>query len=730
MESSTLRTEQERQRQLELRRQIQNLKAQLKDFSKERTPPPASPKRKAPDSTLLAPATPSPKKRRVERKLKESATSKAQTTKSNTYIAYNKEPQRNQATVAEVDLRRSLAPSNVLNKLSFLSKDKDKDTLPNVAVRSTAFSDKPKTKVLPQPEVVSDMATECAPHKDSVPKRDDRLALLEEISIGPSEHKAPFDDPFFEQMEPNSGIRLSSRALSHEDLQEYLEGRCYLSPSRLYSSIQLLPNKQGYDVPVECDWITIAVVAERGPIRFSRAPVGIGHEGNDAVKGKQLNNSEKNGRPNWNKNRKDEKGKDKDEGPRGGGKKYVNMKLIDFGSRSSSSATGGKAVIRGDAFLSLLLFESDNFDRVTGENGQDRKIYKGGSRGAFEVMSKLKEGDVIALLNPKILKPFQRAADTPHPVNNILAVTPESADSIMSIGRARDLGMCKVLKRDGKVCGSWCDKRVSEVCDYHVQNAVERQRAGRAEFSIGTSGMSSSSFKRKPAYDPARQWGLKPDDSRTGDATYIVSGHIVNGSGNDTKSLYASENMGREGQAKAKRQLERDTDRELQALLKRDREGIRAVLRAREVGLQKEPDSQGTGKKGKGKAAGKSNGDKDDIEKQGSNSVDIPKTSYSAKIIKNLGFDPSTKPGQKRASGDDATQRKLQALAAIQSSRKDIRLDPRPGQRIRSCVIGMSSTTQPNSTNLSPAGNGMDYVSDDDVPHSSHVMIDLDGSDS
>lgn len=45
--------------------------------------------------------------------------------------------------------------------------------------------------------------------------------------------------------------------------------------------------------------------------------------------------------------------------------------------------------------------------------------------------------------------------------------------------------MCTVLKRDGKVCGSWCDKRVSEVCEYHVQNAVERRRAGRAEFSIG-----------------------------------------------------------------------------------------------------------------------------------------------------------------------------------------------------------------------------------------------------
>ena len=90
--------------------------------------------------------------------------------------------------------------------------------------------------------------------------------------------------------------------------------------------------------------------------------------------------------------------------PKPSGKKYVNVKLIDFGarSRSSSSATGGKATIRGDAFLTLLLFESDGFDTITKEDGgKPQKVYKGGSRGAFEAMSKLKEGDVIALLNPQ-----------------------------------------------------------------------------------------------------------------------------------------------------------------------------------------------------------------------------------------------------------------------------------------------------------------------------------------
>jgi hypothetical protein len=160
----------------------------------------------------------------------------------------------------------------------------------------------------------------------------------------------------------------SSRIISHSDVQEYLTGRFYLSPSRLYSSVRLLPNKQGYEVPVAGDWVTICVIAERGPVKYSKAPIGSG---------------------------------------KGSGKRYVNIKLVDFNARSRSSSSGGKA-IRGDALLTLLLFESDGFDIVPGVDGKkSRKLYKGGSKGAFESMSQMKEGDVIALLNANILKPFQ-----------------------------------------------------------------------------------------------------------------------------------------------------------------------------------------------------------------------------------------------------------------------------------------------------------------------------------
>ena len=186
-------------------------------------------------------------------------------------------------------------------------------------------------------------------------------------------------------------------------MQEYLRARYYLSPSLLYSVVRLLPDKQGYDVPLAGDWVTIAVVAERGPVKFTRPPVGIGNEGEDG--GGSASTSQK--RP---QDPSKGAGKKKTESKTmASGKKYVNVKLIDFGarSRSSSSATGGKEVIRGDAFLTLLLFESDGADTIRRENGRVEKVYRGGSRGAFESMSKLKEGDVVALLNPKILRPFQ-----------------------------------------------------------------------------------------------------------------------------------------------------------------------------------------------------------------------------------------------------------------------------------------------------------------------------------
>lgn len=163
----------------------------------------------------------------------------------------------------------------------------------------------------------------------------------------------------------------------------------------------------------------------------------------------------------------------------------------------------------------------------------------------------------------------------------------------------------------------------------------------------------------------------------------MVSGHIVGGSAGDPRSVFVAETMGREGQAKAKRKFGRDADRELKTLLERDKEGMRAVIRAREVakvmdekngkremgkekGKEVIPDDKGKRKvKRKDKPSAKarpeelSDADSDSassLTTQDPKTENAQKNAYSAQIIKQLGFDPTMKPGQKRA--DDSIVKK------------------------------------------------------------------------
>ncbi|KAI1798437.1 hypothetical protein LXA43DRAFT_875943 [Ganoderma leucocontextum] len=678
MDSATSKKVAEEQRQAEIRRQIASLQAQLNDGATfESAAELPSPNRKRSSTSILVPETPSKKKKVAEPQKKRPPVASSST---HTRVPAPSAPlpkagpsfplQRPNATAAPTP------PSTVLQKLAKAHNKKSGSSEQDpAATRSTAFSARP-----PAPNQASS--------EELGTRRDDDMTLIEDLTLGPAEHKPPFDDPHFEKLEPNSGIRIASRILPHEDFQDHLRGRYYLSPSKLYSVVRLLPNKQGYDVPVCGDWLTIAVVAERGKMKYTQAPVGITHD--DKIKeGDQdrmdelpaLDNPSAQSGP-FRPPPFQERKKPQDDGFKSGGKKYVNMKLIDFGCRSrGASADGSKAKIRGDAFLSLLLFESDTCDIVTKEDGTKHKVYRGGSKGAFERISKLREGAVVALLNPRILKPFQRSADKPHPTENILALTPESDASIAVIGYAQDLGMCVATKRDGSRCNSWCDKRVSEVCDYHVQHAIERRRAARPEFAVGTSGMSGTAAKaKKKEYDAARQWGLKPEGQASG-STYIVSGHIVSGS--DSRSMFIGENVGREAQAKAARKVaSADADKALQRLLSKDKEGTKASTPAPESSKRRAEEIKSEGKgKGKAKEGGtKAKSRPDDTET--SEDKQPHRKAYSAQLIKQLGFDPAAKDG--KTVKDAEVQSRLDALAALTAARK-IELGPRPG-RTHSCV--------------------------------------------
>ena len=91
------------------------------------------------------------------------------------------------------------APSQVISKLACL-RNQSKDPSPTRHItRSSDFSEKPTQ------QADADVDSE----RIDAPKRDDRLALIEDLEIGPTDHKPLFDDPHFQLLEPNSGIRLS-----------------------------------------------------------------------------------------------------------------------------------------------------------------------------------------------------------------------------------------------------------------------------------------------------------------------------------------------------------------------------------------------------------------------------------------------------------------------------------------------------------------------------------------
>src|SRR5258708_7848764 len=154
--------------------------------------------------------------------------------------------------------------------------------------------------------------------------------------------------------------------MSHEGLSDYMSGRYYISPSTLYSIATLSPSKEVYQVPVEGDWVIIAVIAHREDVRLSSSS-----------------------------SRND--GGGSDHGPLKASK-YIKFRLVDFGTPTADKS----GATRGDAMLNMLLFEASSVSEIKEEESKSRgkKVYKGGSGGAFEASAKYREGAVVAVLNP------------------------------------------------------------------------------------------------------------------------------------------------------------------------------------------------------------------------------------------------------------------------------------------------------------------------------------------
>lgn len=211
-----------------------------------------------------------------------------------------------------------------------------------------------------------------------------------------------------------------SRTLPHALLQDHLTDRYHVSPSQLYSIVRPSRKSGELDVPVVGDWIIIGVLAEKSDIKVTNQrarPVQDGTEedlggGEGTVDGPD---DEVDSRPG-------PKAAKAPKAPKQPGnqsaRRYVTFKLLDLGRRGA----GG-----GDGILQVHLFESDSHstnmpsssvtskatrlksnakvDIPTTQDTETEVQYRGGSGGAYERFWKENDGAVVAILNPRIMRP-------------------------------------------------------------------------------------------------------------------------------------------------------------------------------------------------------------------------------------------------------------------------------------------------------------------------------------
>lgn len=94
---------------------------------------------------------------------------------------------------------------------------------------------------------------------------------------------------------------------------------------------------------------------------------------------------------------------------------------------------------------------------------------------AFSQFWKLTPGTLLAVLNPGVLPPKDKAS------GRFSLKLGSCEDAVMEVGVARDLALCSAVKRDGEGCGEWVDRRKTEACEFHVSLMVDKARKHRME---------------------------------------------------------------------------------------------------------------------------------------------------------------------------------------------------------------------------------------------------------
>jgi hypothetical protein len=306
-------------------------------------------------------------------------------------------------------------------------------------------------------------------------RRNKDSTVIEDLEMGPIDFVPPKHDPEFETIEPNSGIKLRQRLIPHERVQQLLSDRYHLTPSQIYSLARIDSRRQVH-IDVDADFVIIGVLAWKDEIRFlnSNPLQEPKKETPQEIKRREksiaIAAAEKQGDPLTKESSVEVYGirskKQKKQ-------RYIRFEMVDLSSPQAAAS--------GTGTLNVMLVEADTVDTGFDEDGQQVPIYKGQSGGAYEKYWKESPGALVAIINPSFL-PYNPTSQGQSQSKPCHTLKPISADSMVVLGRAKDLTFCDAIKKkDGKKCNSWVDARVGTKCQYHIHLAVSRTGMGRAE---------------------------------------------------------------------------------------------------------------------------------------------------------------------------------------------------------------------------------------------------------
>ncbi|KAK5987832.1 DNA replication licensing factor mcm10 [Cladobotryum mycophilum] len=163
---------------------------------------------------------------------------------------------------------------------------------------------------------------------------------------------------------------------------------------------------------------------------------------------------------------------------------------------------------------------------------------------------KLTEGTVVAILNPNVMPPPPGRQDT----GRFSLVLNSDEDTIIEVGTARDLGFCQAMKKDGDLCNAWVNKKRTQFCEFHSNEAIRKQRSTRMEVNSHSFGSRERSKPQHTSKEPFEFGKKKPHNydwetkthwfvSKTHSASDLIDGRDRSASDRKEKAEFLKRNM-------------------------------------------------------------------------------------------------------------------------------------------------------------------------------------------